>query len=233
VKFYCTYTPAHEILYRDWFLPSVPDGIEVVAIPAAIQGKGDFLSEEFLRCVRAKVAMIVESIRVNRGKWIVWTDIDILLFSGLRERLDGIIGDAGDRRLFFQMETRKASEVNTGFILIRCDEDTESFFVEVGKRMERDKGKNEQAVENEMLRECAAPAWGYLPVEFVARTHGWPPPREMAIYHANYTLGADGVGQKIRQFRRVNAMRRWGLPAILLFMTLRAVEKFSERLKSA
>ncbi|MEP2777040.1 MAG: putative nucleotide-diphospho-sugar transferase [Luteolibacter sp.] len=230
MKFYCTYTPAHEVLYRDWFLPSVPEGVEVVAIPSDISGSGDFLSEEFLRCIRAKVSMIVDSIDQNHGEWITWTDIDILLFPNLAERLGTIIANAGNKCLFFQMETKREGEVNTGFILIRCGEETAAFFREVGARLEREKGKNEQAVENEMLREGAAPAWGYLPVDFVARTHGWPPPREMAIYHANYTLGPDGVGQKIRQFRHVNAMRRWGAPAVLYFTALRALEKLAAKL---
>ena len=76
-----------------------------------------------------------------------------------------------------------------------------------------------------MLKEGVAFAWGHLPVDFVARTHGWPPPRRMSIYHANYTLGPNGVAQKIRQFKAVRAMQRFGLPAILYFIVTRSVEK--------
>lgn len=232
MKFFCTYTPAHEVLYRDWFLPSVPEGIDVTAIPANIPGSGDFLSEEFLRCIRAKIAMIVDSIRENPDEWIIWTDIDILLFPGIKKKIETVIKNADDRCLFFQMETKSEGEVNAGFILIRCGQNTDSFFTEVGERLKRETEKNEQTVENEMLREGDAPSWGYLPVEFVARTHGWPPPRNMAIYHANYTLGADGVGQKIRQFRQVNAMRCWGTPAVIYYVALRAFEKLFSKLKA-
>jgi len=231
VKLYCVYTPAHEILLRDWFLPSVPDGFEVIASPLQISGAGDFLSEEFLRCIRAKIALMVESIRSNRGSWILWSDVDILLHQGTKDALDLIIRDAGGRNLFFQRETRVEREVNTGFILIRCGDLTEAFFHDVGVRLELETSKNEQAVENEMLRKGVDFDWGYLPVTFVARTHGWPPPRLMDIYHANYTVGPKGVEQKIRQFKAVKAMQRFGSPAIVYFTLRRCVEKAIELIR--
>jgi hypothetical protein len=57
--------------------------------------------------------------------------------------------------------------------------------------------------------------WGYLPLSYYARTHGWPPPRKLALYHANYTLGPDGIGQKFAQFREVDSLVRWGCPAYI------------------
>jgi hypothetical protein len=59
-------------------------------------------------------------------------------------------------------------------------------------------------------------SWGYLPRSFYARTHGWPPPRHLAIYHANYTKGRDGVGQKLAQFREIDWVVRSGWFAWLL-----------------
>ena len=61
MKIHCVYTPAHEVLYRDWFLPSVPVGMEVVAEPLPIAGEGNYLSEEFLRCIRAKMERVVRA----------------------------------------------------------------------------------------------------------------------------------------------------------------------------
>ncbi len=197
-----------------------------------ISGAGDFLSQEFLHCIRAKVGMIVDSILKNEGSWIVWTDIDILLFPPLLTRLDSIIASAEDEVLYFQREARTGQEVNTGFILIKCGTQTEAFFREAGSRLAKELSKNEQAIENEMLREGHAPPWGLLPEEFVARTHGWPPRRPMAIYHANYTLGPDGIGQKIRQFKQVRAMEKWGAPAVFVMILRRVWEKFTQNLKA-
>ena len=54
VLLFSCHTPAHKVLYRQVFLPSVPEGFEVRSTVLGIDGPGDFLSDEFLRCTRAK-----------------------------------------------------------------------------------------------------------------------------------------------------------------------------------
>ena len=76
--------------------------------------------------------------------------------------------------------------------------------------MEQDHTLNEQDAINRLLREDGRLRWGYLPPSFYARTHGWPPPRDLAIYHANETVGRDGVNQKIAQFQELRWMRQHG-----------------------
>jgi hypothetical protein len=225
MKIFCVFTPAHEVLLRDWFLPSLPADFEAVPIHLEINGAGDFLSEEFLRCIREKISLIVRSIRENPGEWIIWSDIDILFFEDAVPAIQTTIENAGEKCLIFQRERKWQGEVNTGFILIRCGIQAERFFSEVGERLAKERGKNEQAVINGMLGTGSSVPWDSLPVDFVARTHGWPPPARMAIYHANYTVGKDGVGQKIKQFRAVYAMRKHGFPARAYFIAVRAVEK--------
>ena len=73
--------------------------------------------------------------------------------------------------------------------------------------------QNEACDENLLLRDGDALRWDYLPWSFYARTHGWPPPRETHLYHANYTKGRDAVGQKIAQFEEFARLRAGGLPA--------------------
>lgn len=225
LKIHCVYTPAHEVLYRDWFLPSMPAGIEVVAELLPISGAGDFLSEEFLRCIRAKMDRVARSIEENPGEWIVWSDVDILMSAAVKREVEAVVAVAGKNRIFFQRETRAPGEVNTGFILMHCGPLTAGFFREVASRLDAEREKNEQAVINEMLMEANTISWGYLPVEFVARTHGWPPRVPMVIYHANYTVGAHAIAQKTRQFRHVRRMQRWGLPAVAWAVLTRAWEK--------
>lgn len=70
-----------------------------------------------------------------------------------------------------------------------------------------------------------------LPVDFVTQTHDWPSLGEMTILYVNYALGADGEGQKVRQFRQVYAMRRWGQPAALHMVALSAFEKLTSKIK--
>ncbi len=72
---FCCYTPAHEILYRQVFLPSVPEGFEVRPTLLGIEGPGDYLSDEFLRCIRAKLDLVVRSVAENSGDIIAWSAV--------------------------------------------------------------------------------------------------------------------------------------------------------------
>ena len=122
----------------------------------------------------------------------------------------------------FQREARRYADVNAGFVVIRCSDRAGRFFARVREALAAHPGENEQRLLNRMLfgdavnnplsaaRGAGAGEveWGYLPWGFYARTHGWPPPRRLALYHANYTAGADAVGQKIRQFRELDRIRR-------------------------
>ena len=41
-QLYCVYTPAQEILLREWFVLSLADGYELMATPLSICGAGYF-----------------------------------------------------------------------------------------------------------------------------------------------------------------------------------------------
>ena len=223
-----------EVVLRDWFKPTLPATFDLQAELFEIHGRGDFLSEEFLRCIRAKIDRIIESIHRHDNDLSVWSDIDILMFGDVPADLRRVADDEPEKVLWFQRERREGREVNTGFILIRCGREAAGFFEEVRERLTAAPDKNEQIVENEMLAGGSQIAWGLLPVNYVARTHGWPPQRDMMIYHANYTVGRDGIGQKIRQFREVTRIRRFGLPAVVWSSIKRAVDKmFFEKRRQA
>lgn len=212
MKIFCCYTPAHEILFSAHFSPSVPPGFEVQSHALSIAGAGDFLSREFLKCIREKVRLIRRSVLENEGELIIWSDVDIVFLRDAVSELERIGGGGGD--LWFQRESLRLPDVNTGFMMIRCCRATEEFFSRVETRLWNSPDLNEQAIINSLLLEGDPIAWGYLPETFYARTHGWPPPRDAVLYHANYTKGEDGVGQKIAQFKELSSLQRWGLPAL-------------------
>lgn len=233
---YCCYTPAHEILYREIFLPSIPAGFEVRASRLEIDGPGDFLSAEFLSWIRKKIDLVVQSIEENPGKVIVWSDVDIRFFD-LTPDLLGVEMLSSDCELLFQRESPQISDVNTGFFVCRCTPVVLDFFRAVRAELDLHPEENEQMVVNRLLETSLRPknhrpslvSWGYLPPCFYARTHGWPPPRELALYHANYTKGADGVGQKLAQFSEIDWIRRRGLPAWCWSILRRIPGRFSPR----
>ncbi|MGC4016773.1 MAG: putative nucleotide-diphospho-sugar transferase [Luteolibacter sp.] len=231
MKVFCCFTPAHEILFSGYFQPSLPSDFEVHSTLLDLKGAGDFYSKEFLECIRRKIDLIVRSMEENDGQVILWSDVDIIFLDGTAADLEATY-EASGKDILFQTESPKTPEVNTGFIVCRASPAVADFFRNVGARLAADPGKNEQAIVNEMLAEGIALSWGKLPVKYYARTHGWPAPADIFIYHANYTAGKDGIGQKIRQFRELHAVRRYGLPAKLWFGLKKVPKKLRNYLKA-
>ena len=225
MKLFCCFTPAHRLLFDRYFQPSLPAAFELHATNIEVAGRGDYYSSEFLECIRRKMALVVESVAANPGELIVWTDIDIVFLENPLEELRRIAA-ASPADLFLQREGRRIESVNTGFMLIRCTPEALAFFQELQRRLASETHKNEQAVANDLLFIDHFPVrWEYLPLSFYARTHGWPPPQRVFLYHANFTVGPDGIGQKIRQFEELAWVRKWGGPARLYSVVKRVPGK--------
>ena len=148
---FCCYTPAHEVLYRDIFRPSVPPGFRVCAQELAITGAGDFLSPEFLSCIRKKIDLVVRSIDENPGRLVVWSDVDIRFFRLSPGDLESAI-ESSRADILFQRESPRMSDVNTGFFVCRCGPTVREFFSKVRDQLGSSPGKNEQMVVNRLLQ---------------------------------------------------------------------------------
>lgn len=214
MRFFCCYTQGHAALFENYFRPSLPEEVELTATLLPGTGPGDFLSAEFLQCISRKLDLILASLRENEGQLIVWTDIDIVFCRPVVRELERLLAESG-KEILFQREGKTVPEINTGFFVCRCSERVAAFFEAVREAMLADPAVNEQIAANNLLWQggCAID-FGYLPLAYYARTHGWPPPADAALYHANATQGKDGVGQKIRQFKELAWVRRWGRPAL-------------------
>jgi len=228
VKVFCCYTPAHEVLFRDYFRKSLPAGFDLRATSLAIEGSGDFRSPEYLNCLERKLELIVASIRENPGEILVWSDVDILFLQPAAALLAELLETSG-QEILFQREGPKVSHVNPGFVALRATPRVADFYGRVLAALRAGSQKNDQFIINPMLSAEKDLAWGYLPMTFYARTHGWPPPADIVIYHANETPGADGVGQKIGQFEHLLWVRKYGLFALAL-SCLRHVPKRLRRM---
>lgn len=231
MKVFCCYTPAHEILLRDHFAPSLPEDFELVAHSIPTPGRGDFLSPEFLECIRRKIDLVLISLRDHLGEIILWSDVDIIFLRGSARDLATELQASG-KDILFQAEGKHTNEVNTGFIVCRSSPAIISFFESVRDQLLHQPDKNEQWVANDLLPHSGELKWGRLSLDYYARTHGWPPPKSIRIYHANYTLGADGIGQKIKQFRELRLIRKFGLPATLLLGALKIPSALARRLRA-
>lgn len=211
MKIYCCYTPAHEVLLNKIFRPSLPETFSLTAHRLEIGGSGDYSSPEFIRCILRKVELVTESIRLHAGETIVWSDVDIRFFNVTPGELSACLGD---HDIALQREYCSCDEEgNVGFFVCRASERLARFFDRVGEELRHEPEKLEQYVINKLLREPAPDAisWTCLPNHFYARSHGWPPPRPLALYHANCTSGSGGVSRKIQQFRELNTYLRFRL----------------------
>lgn len=202
IHLYCCYTEAHAVLFREYFVPSLTNNVIVHALRIDLAGPGDFLSTEFLDCIRRKIDLIIGSIDSHPGEIIIWSDIDIVLFGDIEQDIRAIFQQRPDLDMAFQREGFHTKDVNSGFIAMRCNASTKRFFEKVKETMLANPEKNEQPVANELLSgDEHLVTWDYLPLVYMARSHGWPPAYgPLKIYHANCTAGADGIKQKQVQF---------------------------------
>ncbi len=208
MKVFCCYTPAHEVLLEKVFRPSLPEVFSLTAHRLEIEGSGDYSSPEFIRCILRKVELVAESIRHHPGEAIVWSDVDIRFFKITPAELELCLGDhdIALQREYFACD----EEANVGFFVCRTSERLARFFDRVGEGLRHEPEKLEQYFINKLLREPAPEgiSWTCLPNHYYARSHGWPPPRPLALYHANCTSGSGGVSRKIQQFRELDTFLR-------------------------
>lgn len=215
MKIYCCYSEAHRLLFERHFAPTLPASFELKAYRLEVAGKGDFFATDFLECIRRKVVLIRNSIDANRGEAIVWADVDIRFYADPVPDMRAQVENEPETVCWFQRESKKIPDVNTGFVMIRCNEKARRFFEQVADELKVRIDCNEQTVINQLLQAGSFPQWSYLSWKYYARTHGWPPPHDLLLYHANYTVGANSVQRKEEQFRELAWIRRYGSPARL------------------
>ena len=201
------------MLFRKYFEPSLPNTFEIQRSLLEIHGSGDFRTPEFLRCICSKVDLILESLQQNAGEIVVWSDVDIRFFDITPEILTACLGE---HDIVFQREGHKDTDINCGFFVCRCTNRLSKFFEMVKEGLLQDPVANDQMIINRLLSNASLDLlWAYLPFSFYARTHGWPPPQKLALYHANATMGRSGIAQKEQQFRELSVLRRFGVAGLI------------------
>lgn len=212
-------TPSHERLYREFFLKNLPSGAVLREKHLQTSGDGGYLSEDWQKGVTAKLRWALEHLeRSSEGSHFVLSDVDILLYPSLS--LDSLLREIEDRRvdILFQRESARPDhhEANTGFYIARNTAYVRELLTRALELCEQSATKNDQTAINHLL----APAdfgmrWGLLPVSYYARSQCFPPPRSIALHHANCT---SSVSQKITQLRRIERYHRSTLGRCILIL---------------
>lgn len=196
--------------------------LELHETQLTIGGDGDFLSSEYMECIRKKVEVIQRSIEQSRGRTLIFSDVDIRFYRPVQEDLTALLEES-HYPILFQKEGRAVLDVSTGFFVCRCCDKVADLFDRVRVLLNERPEWHDQNAVNHLIKRGEFSDFGYLPFTYAARTHGWPPPRDARIYHANYTTGPDGVGQKIRQFAEAdNAIRGSELKRLLSMLRVGA-----------
>lgn len=125
MKLFTLYTPSHEILYRDWFLPSIKDDFEIEAkLVDQLGSTADYLGPGWTKVTIQKIELVLRAIEENSGEIFVFADVDIQFFRPVISKLLDVLGD-------FDMAFQKNGpfgEINSGFFVCRANENTKNIW---------------------------------------------------------------------------------------------------------
>jgi hypothetical protein len=153
MKLYALYTPSHEALAKEWFLPSLGDHYDLRVARQAQNGASDdhrYGTQAFNRTTLAKVELIIQAIDDNHDDVFVFSDVDIQFFEPAREALEASIRG---RDIAFQ-QNQLNGEINSGFFICRGNARTRRLWERVREVMRDRPEWNDQ----DALNQCHVPA---------------------------------------------------------------------------
>jgi len=196
INLYSFYTPSHAVLKDDWFLPSIKDNFNVItAFAEQSCPTGVYHDPGFQETVLKKVDIIVDAIKENRGKIIIYADIDIQFFEPIQELIEHALKD---NDMVVQRDSPKGL-ICSGFFACRCNNQSLAVWEHVKELMMNESYDDQNALNRVLKRHERDIRWDYLPVTFfstgtLAGT-GWIPgktldiPEGIVLHHANWTKG--------------------------------------------
>ena len=196
MKIYTFYTESHSDLFDNYFLPSVPKNLEVVAKKFPQECSGVFMDSGWMLTMGKKLEYIIESIRECWGGVFIHSDCDVQFF-GSFER--DILEQLGGKDIAGQRELR-ADEMCCGFFICRANERTLTLFKNV--KLLADDKNNDQVVLNKIKDKFVD--WGLLDDKYLSVIHLlknvplWVPGgeielkrKDILVHHANWTIGVE------------------------------------------
>lgn len=190
------YTDENAVL-KERFVSSFKDDwtVEILHRGRLGEGGGDFGSPGFERAVRDKMDFLARRVRELPGRILLWSDVDIQFF---RPAAPAILESLEGRDALFLAEHWPAREINTGFIVIRCNDRTLRFFEAIRDTDFSRLPYHEQSAINDRL--TANPdglSWDVLPATFWCKSSGGLPPPGIILHHANCTRARVEGGRRV------------------------------------
>src|SRR5271156_6118261 len=89
MRLYSFYTPSHEVLKNNWFLPSIQDNFEIdIRFFQQECEEATFKENGWNTTMLHKVEMIIDSIQKNWNKIFIYADIDIQFFKPIEKLIE-------------------------------------------------------------------------------------------------------------------------------------------------
>lgn len=149
IKIYAVYTPSHETFVKKWFVPSIDKSQFKLTLKKEKQlGTGDYGGSSFNQSTLYKVNEIIKAIENNRGKFFVFSDVDIQFFDNVKEEILKLFKN---QDLLFQCNG-KNGEICTGFFVCQANKRTLNFWRDV-KQIILTKDVHDQVAVNLLLIE--------------------------------------------------------------------------------
>jgi len=194
---------AHEPLFRRYFQPTLPPGLRLQLCELGTnKSDGAYMSEEWQNAMCAKVRHALDFCRLSpEGEPFIVSDVDVQFFPSFKtDEFISILDSLGCDLAFQRERFREGDrEANCGFYAGRNTAAVRSLLAAALDNLERDPIKNEQNAVNRLMRETGFP-YAMFDRRFYARTHGFPPPRDVWMHHASWT---SSIPEKISQIERV------------------------------
>lgn len=212
IKLYALYTPSHEILKDQFFLPSIKDDFDIILeFCEQTCPNAQFMSEGWTDTTMRKVDLIIRAIHENWGKIFIFSDVDIQFFVPIQSTILMLMHDKD----IIMQKNNPEGVLCTGFFACRGNEKTLQLWTDVKQVMEINKLQSDQISFNQCIKRNSKInpyniAWNYLPDSFFGggtlTGYTWVPgaslpiPHDIMMHHANWTKG---VKNKIAQLMYV------------------------------
>lgn len=171
LKVYTIYTDSHEVLFREFFLPSlVNTDLELHSIKMVQKGSGDFMNDGWRNTMLTKVRAIIKTIKDDCNDIFIFSDVDIIFFKNIS---DDLLSRMEGKDILFQFQPNMLhnAEMNCGFFVCRANDRTLNLWQECEKRLSENISSgtrlmHEQDYINQIIKENPSIIkFGILPID--------------------------------------------------------------------
>ena len=163
MRLYGLYTPTHDVLVREWFLPTLQDNFDLHLSREEQIGSPElhhYGTDEFNKTTLRKVGLTLNAIEENWDDVFIVSDVDIQFFGPTEQLLRESIKD---RDIVFQ-QNQANGEINVGFFVCRGNARTRLLWTTIQDILRERTDRNDQDVLNHLMFRRLPRPFGTLPL---------------------------------------------------------------------